>query len=484
MPPNKLRQETLLWIGVIFSLLISLAILIKYAHITPFIHPEKIANLTFLWDKSIPDYKKLFSSCTVDACIGRVRPLNYTLEFLDAVYLESLFRATGHISWKPISNYIIIIFAPIIFFFSNKKYPITALIVSALFFTSFEFVSNFYNYFRPGKEFSLLFLIPALSIIFSSDFRKNTQSRLVLILLIISCLLDEQIIFLVTFLGIAYFLFGESNKNMNLYTKTFLIVFAIYLIIIFFEGTNPFVTAQYLKKDAYTDYQHIAERFGWFFRNSPMLFFEFIYFEFLGSKSLACFVLLFMFTYIFIGKYISNVLRKKANTPFLDSINRNYLREESAIFNAKVLLISTIFIWAVSSLFHSAIVIGQKQGLAYYMIIPSFIFIYSFYLVIAEPLEKYLENIVIVLAIPLIIASITYFNFKAINHELIWVQGVYIDVKTSINNQKRYDFQSWQSGAIFTEIANFNCDYTNFNTNEIEKNIFVDKICLFKNKFR
>jgi hypothetical protein len=484
MPPNKLRQETLLWIGLVFSLLISIAILIKYAHITPFIHPEKIANLTFLWDKSIPDFKKLFSSCTVDACIGRVRPLNYTLEFLDAVYLESLFKATGHTSWKPISNYIIIIFAPIVFFFSNKKYPIAALIISALFFTSFQFVSNFYNYFRPGKEFSLLFLIPALSIIFSNDFRKNNQSSFVLILLIISCLLDEQIIFLVTFFGIAYFLFGESNKKINLYTKTFLTVFTIYLIIIFFEGTNPFVTAKYLKNDAYADFGHIAERFGWFFKNSPMLFFEFIYFEFLGSKLLACFVALFMFIYIFIGKYISNVLCKKTNRPFLDSIIRNYSREESAIFNAKILLTSTIFIWAVSSLFHSAIVIGQKQGLAYYMIIPSFIFIYSLYLVIAEPLEKYLENVAIVLSIPLIIATITYFNFKAINYELVWVKGVYIDVKNSINNQKRYDFQSWQSGAIFTEIANYNCDYTSFNTNEIEKNIFIDKICSFKNKSR
>jgi len=480
----KLRQETILWIGIIFSLLISTTILIKYAHINPLIHPEKISNLTFLWDKSIPDYKKLFSSCTVDACIGRVRPLNYTLEFLDAVYLESVFKATGNISWKPLSNYIIILFAPIIFFFSNKKNPIAALIISTLFFTSFEFISNFYNYFRPGKEFSLLLLIPALSIIFSNDFRKNTKSRIALLLLIASCLLDEQIIFLTAFFGAAYFVYGESNKKINLYTKTLLTVLIIYLVIIFFEGTNPFVTAKYLKNDAYTDYHHIAERFGWFFKNSPKLFFEFIYFEFLGSKTLAWIVVSIMTLYIFLGKYIFSLIKKKNENSYIKSILKYYSQEQTAIFNAKILLGSIVFIWAVSSLFHSAIVIGQKQGLAYYMIIPSFIFIYTFYLAIAAPLEKYLENITVVLAIPLIIASITFCNFKAINHELIWVNGVYADVKASISNRKRHDFQSWQSGATFTEVSNLNCDYTELNLNSIEKNIFIDKICSFKNTSR
>lgn len=480
----KLRQETYLWIGIVFSLIISTAILVKYAHLTPLIHPEKISNLTFLWDKSIPDYKKLFSSCTVDACIGRVRPLNYTLEFLDAVYLESVIKSTGLISWKPLSTYIIILFAPIIFFFSNKKNPIVALIISTFFFTSFEFVSNFYNYFRPGKEFSLLLLIPALSIIFSKDFRKNTQSTFALILLTASCLLDEQIIFLTLFFSVAYFLFGESHKKINIYTKTLLLVFTIYLVIIFFEGTNPFVTAKYLKNDAYTDYHHIMERLGWFFKNSPKLFFECIYFIFLGSKAVASIIISIVVLYIFLGKYILGRIYKNTDNTNTNVIYNYYLKEKTAIFNAKVLLVSMVFIWALSSLFHSAIVIGQKQGLAYYMIIPSFIFIYALYLAIAAPLEKYLENLAAVLAIPLIVASITILNFKAINQELIWVKGVYIDVQSSILNRKRQDFQSWQSGATFTEIANYNCDYTDFNLNAIEKNIFVDKICVLKNKSR
>ena len=129
---------------LIISISFSIILLGKYLSLTPIIASEKVSHLNFLWDTNISDYKKLFLSCSLDACIGRFRPLNYTLEFIDSLFVNYIIISTGHVSWKPITNFILILLCPLIFFISNKKTPLVTIIVSALFFSSFQFLSNSY----------------------------------------------------------------------------------------------------------------------------------------------------------------------------------------------------------------------------------------------------------------------------------------------------------------------------------------------------
>lgn len=451
---NKLK------ISIFFSLSFSIFLLFEYSNIKPLIHPEKVANLIFLWSEKANWFKSLYSSCNMDACIGRFRPLNYLLEYIDAIYLKSIMHINGSLSWKPLTTITTIILAPSLFLIFNKKNLFLALFFIALFFSSFQFLSNYYNYFRPGKEFSLLILIPILSYILYKKEKDIISSNNFSILLVTGSLLDEQVAFFLFFLLFAYMLKNKFKNIKNSISIAFLWWVSLYFLFTGREKLTVISTYKYLKTDSYSTKDNVIERVHWLYSHFVPLSFETLKFIFLNNTTITILALVGSLGYL--------IKRKIKNARF------NEIDKKSVFF-----FLSGFFIFIVSAFFHPAIVIGKTQGLAYYLIIPVFLMLYGIYTLYSE----FKFNKILIILTPLLLIFIVYINLKNVNKQLAWVNEVWETASESNKINKNFDFHSWQRGAQLTIEANNGCkNYAAMNLNEIEQITFKKYVCEFLKK--
>ena len=464
--------------NILYMLTLVLVIyLINFIHsINPIIHPEKVGHLTYLWDTSINDMLKPFNSCRLDACIGRFRPLDYFIELLDALYLKYQIISTKSITWTPISTYIGLVISPLLFVLFNHRNKILSLVFVCFFFSSFQFLSDYYNYFRPGKHLALMFfIITSYLVIFKFDNLSNRIQLKYLPFFVIPALFDEQIIMFLFFYSTLFFILKRRFNTINL---SLIIIFILYLIFTLSENLTAVETLSYLRDDSYSTKENIIKRINLFFSNSAVLNLETIKFVYLNNKLFSILAVVLSITIILNSFCKKNYFIHKLNKP------KNYA--------VLIYLISGLFIFVTSAILHPGIISVKTQGLAYYFLIPGFIYVYTIFITIEEIKIKYfnqkitnLLKIILIISLPFIVQR----NINVMSKELKWHADIWIEVNNKINNKdpNGYNFNTWQSGAHLTTIVNNGCDWAilDFETiGQTEKKIYKEYICedFLKNK--
>jgi hypothetical protein len=464
-----LKESTERNILYLLTLMLIIYLVNFISNLNPLIHPEKVSNLTYLWDPSINDILKPFNSCRLDACIGRFRPLDYVFELLDALYLKYQIISTSNITWTPISTYIGVIISPLLFVFNNHRNKILCLVFVFLFFSSFQFLSDYYNYFRPGKHLAFMFfIITSYLVIFKFDNLLNKIQLKYLPFFIIPALFDEQIIMFLFFYSAVFFIIKRKINTINL---SLIIIFVLYLAFTLGENITAIETIKYLRDDSYSSKENIIKRINLFLSNSFILNLETIKFVFLNNKFLSIIVSL-VSTIIIANSFYTknNFLNKLSKT-------KNYA--------VSMYLISGLFIFVVSAILHPGIIWGKTQGLAYYFLIPGFIYVYTIFITFENIKIKlsninisYLLKIILIISLPFIVQR----NINVMENNLKWHPNVWVEVNKKIKNNdpNGYNLHTWQSGAHLTTIVNNGCDFKSINMKsigDIEKKIYKEYIC-------
>ena len=148
-------------------------------------------------------------------------------------------------------------------------------------------------------------------------------------------------------------------------------------------------------------------------------------------------------------------------------------------------LISGLFIFVVSAILHPGIIWGKTQGLAYYFLIPGFIYVYTIFITFENIKIKlsninisYLLKIILIISLPFIVQR----NINVMENNLKWHPNVWVEVNKKIKNNdpNGYNLHTWQSGAHLTTIVNNGCDFKSINMKsigDIEKKIYKEYIC-------
>jgi len=470
---NIKKKSIIIYYFLVYTLVLSLIIFINNLH--PLIHPEKVSNLVYLWDANINNFLKPFNSCRLDACIGRFRPLDYVFELIDALFIKYQIILTKKVNWVPLSTYVCIFFSPIIFAFINKRNKILSLIFIFLFFSSFQFLSDFYNYFRPGKHLAFLFFIAtSYAAVFKYEELASSLRKEYLLIFLIPALFDEQIIMFIFFYSAVLFV---KKRNVNTFNISLVIIFLLYLVFTLAEHMTALTTLKYLKNDSYRSKEFIMQRIDLFISNSLTLNFETLRFVFLNNKLIT---LIIFFTSLFT---ISSLFLRKFKFIQILAGNRKFIKPLLADKKQGILLylLSGIFIYLASAFLHPGIFFGKTQGLSYYFLIPGFIYFYTIFITFENLNIKYsfIFKCIAVILLPFIVMR----NLSAMNNNLVWHSNVWNEVNTRVESNIFHGgwyLHTWQSGAHLTSLVNKGCKWEIINMEsigEIEKIVYKKYIC-------
>ena len=136
--------------------------------------------------------------------------------------------------------------------------------------------------------------------------------------------------------------------------------------------------------------------------------------------------------------------------------------------------IAGIFVFMITVFFHPIILSTPTQAFSYYFIIPTFLVLYGIYALFSE--NFYMKKKFMFL-LPFLLIGIVYKNLDNLNYSMGWVEGTW---EESRNQDKHWDFATWQRGAQATLEANKGClNFKKMKINMIENITFEKYICQF-----